>query len=146
MKVEIRQGTIDDVIYVDHQIPEFDARNTKEKLSSKLNGLEHLILIAFENEQPVAYKLGYQRSVTEFYSWLGGVIPNTRKKGIATQLRLTQEQWAKEKGYQSISVKSMNRYPAMLQLLISSGYAISGYEDTGSVESSKIKFQKSMID
>ncbi|PQJ89277.1 GNAT family N-acetyltransferase [Aliivibrio sifiae] len=144
MKMEIRQGTIKDVVCVDCQIPEFDNRNTKEKLALRLNGLDHLILIAFENGLPVAYKMGYQLSGTEFYSWLGGVIPNARKKGIATQLRVIQEEWVKEKGYQTIYVKSMNRYPAMLQLLISSGYHISGYEDEGNSENSKIKFQKNM--
>ena len=146
MNIHIRQGTIEDVVRVDGQIPEFDNRNTKEKVALRLDGLTHLILIAFENDLPVAYKMGYQLSATEFYSWLGGVIPRARKKGIATQLRLLQEQWVKEKGYQSISVKSMNRYPAMLQLLISSGYHISGYEDEGTPDSSKIKFQKNMIE
>ncbi|MDD9177605.1 MULTISPECIES: hypothetical protein [Aliivibrio] len=36
----------------------------------------------------------------------------------------------------------MNRYPAMLHLLISSGYHISGYEEEGSTDKSKIKFIK----
>lgn len=144
MKIEIRQGTIEDVIEVDTQIPEFDGRNTKEKLEQRLGDIPHLILIATHNDQPVAYKMGYELSQFEFYSWLGGVIPTARKNGIATQLRLAQERWVREHGYQTISVKSMNRYPAMLQLLISSGYHVSGYEDQGSTDNSKIRFIKRM--
>lgn len=144
MKIEIRQGTIEDVIEVDTQIPEFDGRNTKEKLELRLSDIPHLILIATHNDQPVAYKMGYELSHFEFYSWLGGVIPTARKNGIATQLRLVQERWVREHGYQTISVKSMNRYPAMLQLLISSGYHVSGYEDQGSTDNSKIRFIKRM--
>ena len=144
MNIEIREGTIDDVIIVDRQIPEFDARNNKAKIIQRLNGLESLILIAFDNHEPVAYKMGYQLSSVEFYSQLGGVIPRYRKIGITTQLRCTQESWVKALGYHKVSVKSMNRYPAMLQLLISSGYHISGYEDEGSTQNSKIKFEKSI--
>lgn len=146
MKAEIRQGTVEDVVIVDTQIPEFDGRNTKEKLLQRLNNKNHLILIAFHDELPVAYKMGYELTGDEFYSWLGGVIPSARKNGIATLLRQAQELWVKEKGYQVISVKSMNRYPAMLQLLISSGYHISGYEDQGSTNNSKIVFIKRIID
>lgn len=68
MNIHIRQGTIEDVVRVDGQIPEFDNRNTKEKVALRLDGLAHLILIAFENDLPVAYKMGYQLSATEFYS------------------------------------------------------------------------------
>ena len=146
MEIEVRKGTIDDVVEVDAQIPEFDGRNTKEKLEQRLSDIPHLILIATHNGQPVAYKMGYELSNLEFYSWLGGVVPTARKKGIATQLRLAQESWAHEKGYKAISVKSMNRYPAMLQLLISSGYHISGYDEEGSTDESKIRFIKHIID
>lgn len=145
MKIEIRQGTVEDVVMVDAQIPEFDGRNTKEKLEQRLSDIPHLILIATHNDQPMAYKMGYELTSDEFYSWLGGVIPKARKNGIATQLRLAQESWAHNQGYTAISVKSMNRYPAMLQLLISSGYHVSGYEDKGSTDKSKIMFIKKMI-
>jgi hypothetical protein len=38
----------------------------------------------------------------------------------------------------------MNQYQAMLQLLISSGYQISGYEDNGCTATSKINFIKQL--
>lgn len=135
-------GTITDVLAVDAQIPEFDGRTTANKLMNKLANKANLILIASHNDKPVAYKVGYALSSTEFYSWLGGVCPKYRKQGVATELRKRQELWALENGYSSICVKSMNQYQAMLQLLISSGYYISGYEDNGCVANSKIIFIK----
>lgn len=111
---------------------------------AKLTGKVHLILIASHNKKPIAYKIGYEVSDTEFYSLLGGVDPNYRQKGVATKLREQQESWALNHGYSAISVKSMNQYQAMLQLLISSGYQISGYEDNGCTASSKIKFIKQL--
>lgn len=135
-------GTKDDVLAIDARIPEFDGRTTASKLAARLDDKRHLILVASDNKQPIAYKLGYEVSGSEFYSWLGGVVPAYRKQGVATELRKRQEAWAIEKGYCAISVKSMNQYPAMLQLLISSGYQVSGYQDNGSVNNSKICFLK----
>ncbi|MEH6451640.1 MAG: hypothetical protein V7782_01235 [Psychromonas sp.] len=88
----------------------------------------------------MGYKIGYALSDTEFYSWLGGFSCDYRRRGVAVKLRNHQETLALKSGYSSISVKSMNRYPAMLQLLISSGCQINGYENNGSVENSKIQF------
>ena len=143
MKLAFHQGTIDDVLVVDAKIPEFVHHHSRAKLSNRLDQAKnHLILIASDAGNPIAYKLGYEVSSDEFYSWLGGVIPDYRKQGIASKLREMQENWVIEKGYNRISVKSMNQFPAMLSLLIGSGYKISGYEDKGCENSSKIKFIK----
>ncbi|MDN3679282.1 GNAT family N-acetyltransferase [Vibrio tapetis subsp. quintayensis] len=144
MNITCDVGTIDDVVVIDHQIPEFDGRTTSERLTSRLKQTRDLILVAKVDDVPVAYKIGYSLSDSEFYSWLGGVIPRFRQQGIATMLRKRQEEWAYQAGYSSISVKSMNRYPAMLQLLISSGYQINGYENNGTEANSKIQFIKKL--
>lgn len=142
MKIEI--GSINDVLAIDAQIPEFDGRNTQQKLTQRLSDLPHLILIAKVDGALAGYKLGYQLNEREFYSWLGGVLPQYRQQGIATALRLHQEAWAKQSGYRSIQVKSMNRYPNMLHLLISSDYQIVGYEQGPSQASGKILFSKQL--
>jgi len=145
MQVTVEVGTIEDVVLVDADIPEFDGRNTHKKIASRLEGNIAHILIARVGGKPIAYKMGYALSATIFYSWLGGVNPAYRKQGIATQLRQQQEAWALQAGYSQLQVKSMNRYPAMLQLLIASGYQISGYEDNGSTTTSKICFSKALV-
>ncbi|CAM3788823.1 GNAT family N-acetyltransferase [Parendozoicomonas haliclonae] len=144
MTLLIKAGTLDDVLQIDALIPEFDSRNTRSKLEARLEGKDSLALIATVDGQLAGYKLGYALSDTTFYSWLGGVAPAFRKHGIATQLRLHQEDWAKESGYTAIEVKSMNRFPAMLQLLISSGYQIVGYEEGAQLGDGKISFRKSI--
>lgn len=145
MEIDISIGCIDDVLSVDKEIPEFASHSSKKKMEERLANKKHLILIARVNGYPVAYKIGYEEAPQEFYSWLGGVIPQYRKQGIATKLRNHQESWAKDNGYHSIGVKSMNRYAAMLQLLISSGYKIIGYEDNGDADNSKIRFKKWLV-
>ena len=137
----IQRGCVDDVIEVHQQLPEFN-EDIKNKLLERLENKQSLILIAVIGEQKVGYKLGYQVSEGTFYSWLGGVLPQYRRTGVATKLREYQESWAKEAGFNNVTVKSMNQFPAMLQMLISSGYQIYGYEQAEQVAEGKILFSK----
>lgn len=145
MSFSIRTGTIEEVIAVHHQIPEFGQKITRDKLTNRLYGKDCLILLACFYSKPIAYKVGYAVSSTEFYSWLGGVALEYRKNGVATKLREAQEAWATQNNYSALSVKSMNRYPVMLQLLISGGYQICGYQNKGCEANSKINFVKNLV-
>ncbi|MDI4667909.1 GNAT family N-acetyltransferase [Pseudoalteromonas shioyasakiensis] len=138
----IKPASLDDLLLVDSQIPEFDGRNTLSKLQTKCADVEHLALVAYIDNEPVAYKLGYALDSNTFYSWLGAVAPKCRGQGIAQALLNAQEAWVKVNNYRAIKVKSMNRFPAMLSLLIKNGYAIAGYEDRDSPQTSKILFTK----
>ncbi len=148
MDLIIEMGTIDDVLLVDASTPEFEQQHTQQSITARLNAKTSLILVAKIKGLVVAYKIGYALSENVFYSWLGAVVPAYRQQGIATQLRVYQEQWAVNSGYSCINVKSMNRYPGMLQLLINSGYQIHGYqanEDDKYGENGKILFIKKLI-
>jgi len=143
MKYVFSSGAISDILDVGGFIPEFDEPITSDSIKNRLHGKNYLILVARHDGKPIGFKVGYQVSDNQFYSWLGGVTPEHRKMKVASQLRILQETWAIENGYKSISVKSMNKFPAMLQMLISCGYQVSGYESRGSITSSKIEFTKS---
>ncbi len=81
-------------------------------------------IIAYKNEVPVGFKIGYRYNESTFYSWVGGVLLNHRKEGIAKQLAETQESIAKEKGYTKLRTKSMNRFKPMLILNLKNGFDI----------------------
>lgn len=59
-----------------------------------------------------------------FYSWIGGVLPEYRRKGIAQLLMDAQLKWAKEQGYKSVRYKTQNRFKGMILLGIRNGYQI----------------------
>lgn len=142
MSIEWDIGSLDEVIYVQNQVPEFERTSTREELEQRINDKPSLVLIAKSRGEIVGYQVGYQIDSREFYIWLSGVIPAYRRMGVATTLRKAQENWCSGKGYTAVSVKSMNRYSSMLKMLISSGYKISGYEDKGCADESKIHFFK----
>ncbi|MCC5856154.1 MAG: GNAT family N-acetyltransferase [Idiomarina sp.] len=149
MNIEIDLGTIADVLHASSNIPEFNRVTTRERVEHKLAGVSHLILIAKSEAKIVGFKVGYELNKETFYSWLGGVVPAYRGQGIASLLLKRQEDWATLSGYQRIEVKSMNRYPSMLKLLISHGYSIIGVEDSelemrSLKQESKILFAKEL--
>lgn len=102
-----------------------------------------LSLVAYQNKVPVGFKIGYQYNETTFYSWVGGVLENYRKKGIAKTLALLQENWAKEKGYCKLRTKSMNQYKPMLILNLKNNFDIVNIY-TNESKQTKIVFEKNI--
>lgn len=83
-----------------------------------------LCLIAYDQKTPVGFKIGYRYDETTFYSWVGGVLENYRKRGIAKTLASLQEKWAQENGFSKLRTKSMNRFKPMLILNLKNGFDI----------------------
>jgi len=121
----INEGKLDDAVMVSANIPEFDDPYEIPEYSKRLNSTTHHILTAYDNHNPIAFKIGYQRhSDGSFYSWMGGVLPNYRRKGIANNLADHQETWAKKNGYISIKMQTREKHKAMLALAINRGFQI----------------------
>lgn len=100
----------------------FDAKFEKHKSFS--------LHVAYIENQPVGFKLGYVLNSQMFYSWLGGVLPSHRGIGIASDLQKAQIQWCKEQGYLQIRTKTKNSFKEMLLLNIKTGFEIVATEQT----------------
>lgn len=124
--VQIVEGTIKDCLEVMSHIPEFgDNQYDEAVFRNRLLGTEHLILLAVRNNRNVGFKVGYRRDEDgSFYSWMGGVIPEFRKLGIAKKLADTQEEWAKKRSYTSITFKTRNYLKPMLIFALKNGFNI----------------------
>ena len=113
------------VVAISLQLPEFHNPYPAEVYEQRLSNVPHLILVKRLEEQEVAFKVGYQREEDgSFYSWMGGVLPQARRKGVALALALQQEAWAKTQGYQSIKFKTLNRHKKMLHFALGRGFDI----------------------
>ena len=113
--------------------------------AERISGRFHIALIAESHGQSAGFKLGYARTPEDFYSWVGGVDPEYRGLGFASALLERQEALVAEAGFSTIRVKSMNRYPAMLRLLLANGYLIEGYEPNSGPDDAKILFRKILV-
>lgn len=128
------------------QIPEFDAPVSAQALLERLGDAPALLLLCYVEDELAGFKLGYQKAPGSFYSWLGGVLPDYRKLGLAQQMLDVQERWATEQGYNELSVKTLNRFGAMLAMLVQNRYQITELNGAGlPLTERKISLQKSLV-
>lgn len=134
------------VIELSAKLPEFSEPYPLAEYQKRLAQRPHLLLLSYVEGQLSGFKLGYQLNESEFYSWLGGVHPDFRRFGLAKAMLLQQEQWARDSGYVRLSVKTRNRFAAMLMLLISQGYQLTGLESAADLSQNKLSLQKWLSD
>ncbi len=83
-------------------------------------------LIAYKEGQPVGFKIGY--TLPEYpktlYSWIGGVLPDWRGNGIASDLMQTQHRLAKEMGMIAVETKSKPQWGGMMALNYKFGFVL----------------------
>jgi GNAT superfamily N-acetyltransferase len=117
---------------------------SEEKFVQRLSeAKKYCLIVAFVDKTPVGFKLGYEIDGHKFYSWLGGVLPQFRKRGIAGALMKRQREWCKDQGYSVISTKTQNNFREMLLLNIQCGFQIVGTEKQENGEL-KILLEKSV--
>lgn len=124
MKITIKEGSIEEAVYVQSLIPEFVDAYPKEEYHKRLSNNTHLILIATVSESPVGFKVGYALDQTTLYSWMGGIIPTYRNQSVAQQLAHYQEDWAKSNGFERIRFKTRNYLKPMLIFALKNGFQI----------------------
>jgi predicted GNAT superfamily acetyltransferase len=127
LKTRIEVGTTRAAFELYCAVPEFEPHATiaVAEFDNRLANDSALILIAYDNGDAVGFKVGYDRYQDgSWYSWLGGVLPAFRGRGIANALLDYQESWARNAGYGRIYVKTRNRFGAMRAMLASAGYQI----------------------
>ncbi len=106
--------------------------------------LEHpqlCTVLAYQNDNLIGFKIGYPYSEDTFYSWIGGVLTQFRRQGIATNLAINQEEYAKTKGFTRLRTKSMNQYKPMMILNLKNGFDIINIY-TNTKGQTKIVFEK----
>jgi GNAT superfamily N-acetyltransferase len=145
--VEIREGLsfFNDAFSIHQQIPEFQIDSTSyQQLIDRINNVKHpLILVAYINNQPIGYLMGYERD-SSFYIWLAGVLPSHRRHGILIQLMNRTEQWAMKTNYTSLSIKTRNCFQSMLLFLISHDFKIIDINKKHCVDSHRLILEKQL--
>jgi GNAT superfamily N-acetyltransferase len=87
-----------------------------------------LVVARDEARRMIGFKLGYRRSGAMFYSWLGGVHPDARGRGLAGRLMAIQHTWARSKGYAEIETRTRAENRVMIIANLKGGFRITGFE------------------
>lgn len=121
--LHITQSDVGTVVALSKLIPEFEQPYGEEEYRKRLDGARCLILVAYWQEEPAGFKVGYERP-EGFYSWMGGVLPAFRRKGIADALADAQEDWLRQNGYTHVELKTRNKHSAMLAFALKRGFSV----------------------
>jgi len=143
---QIKEGSIEDAVSVSLKIPELNNPHSKEVYENRMYKKQYLILIAYVGKEKVGFKVGYDKfqDGKNFYTWMGGVLPNFRKKGIADALANYQEQWIRAQGFQNVILKTRNRHQGMLIFAIKNNFKIFEIDPRNDVEEHRILLRKSL--
>lgn len=126
---KLSQISEEDILNIKHLCELCFGKWNDKKFRYRLESVKNpLLIIAYIETRPVAFKLGYQKADGVFYSWLGGVIPEFQRYGFAKQIASIQIDWCKAKGYKQIDMKTKNEFRGMIALNLSLGFDIVGTE------------------
>jgi GNAT superfamily N-acetyltransferase len=103
-----------------------------------------LTLIARLDEQPVGFWIGFELKPGMFYHWLGGVLPEARRIGVARQLHDAQRAWALDHDYEFIRCECLNTQREFIHFAIEMGYDIVGTRWDSSIADNLIVFERSL--
>jgi ribosomal protein S18 acetylase RimI-like enzyme len=74
----------------------------------------------------VGFKAGYAMSPSRYYSWLGGVQPDSQRQGIASHLMELQHELVRRRGFEFIETATYEGNVAMSRANLKHGFAICG--------------------
>lgn len=142
-KYIIREASLEEIIWVHERIPEFPGKASFDFYESRLRHRLYLGLVAEMEGELAGFKVGYQSDFPDtFYSWMGGVRPEFRNHGVAQALADFQENWAREKGFSKVFLKTRNRFPDMIHFGLKRGFKIIDVLSKGGVEDYRIVMSK----
>lgn len=142
--IYIGECSIEDIIAIAKQIPEFQNPYPADEYQKRLSDVPFLALKAAVDGKNAGFKLGYQLDNDTFYTWFGGVLPLYRQIGLAGQLAVAQEGWAKAQGYKRIKLKTRNNLKPMLIFALKSGFNIIEIEERPNIRENRIILQKDL--
>ncbi len=140
----IKETTISEIHPMTKQIPEFINPYPAEEYKKRLSSVPSLVLGAFHGNKLIGFKVGYEREEGIFYSWMGAVLPNYRKLGVAKVLAKRQEEWALRYNYQKIQFKTRNKLRSMLLFAIKNNFNIIGVIEKETIGEYRIVMEKNL--
>lgn len=84
------------------------------------------VACAAEAGRLIGFKAGYAMGRGRYYSWLGGVHPDFRRRGIAAELMRRQHAWLRERGFETVETATNRDNLAMIRANLDHGFTICG--------------------
>lgn len=142
----IKETNLEEALKVHKNVLEFDELNpSKEVFENRYQNSEKLIIVAYYQEKPIGYIIGYDKfkdNKENFYCWMAGVDFRYRRMGALSKLMKYQEVWAQEKGYQNLRIKTRNNRREMLSFLVKNDFNFTSVEEKENIRENRINLEK----
>ncbi|MFH1450415.1 MAG: GNAT family N-acetyltransferase [archaeon] len=143
--ISVKETQIEEAVKVSATVTEFDEKYDKSYFENRYQDKEKLIIVAYADRQPAGFIVGYDKfGDGSFYCWMAGVNPEFRQKGVMKAMMDYQKNWAKEKGYDTIKIKTRNSRREMLSYLVKEGFYLTSVEQRETIEENRINFEKNL--
>ena len=103
-----------------------------------------LTLLASIDGKPVGFWMGFELKPGMFYHWMGAVISDMRRHGVARQLQDAQQAWARDHGYEYIRCECMNHQREFIHFAVTVGYDIVGIRWDSTHADNLVVFEKTL--
>lgn len=144
-KINVKEVDISEAIKVHQNVLEFDETKPDiEYFENRYKNSDKLIIVAYYDNMPAGYIIGYDKfkdNGKSFYCWMAGVDYRFRRKGILSELMRYQMNWAKEKGYEILKIKTRNNRREMLSFLVKTGFNFVSVEERDNIEDNRINLE-----
>lgn len=143
----VKEVSIEEAVKVNRNVIEFDGKDTtKEDFEKRYVGKDNLIIVAYYKNIPIGYIIGYDRDNDgSFYCWMAGVDNNYRRLGALTTLMNYQMNWAKNKGYNKLKIRTRNNRREMLSFLVKNDFNFVSVEQRDDITENRINLEHSLI-
>ena len=143
----VKEVSIEEAVKVNRNVIEFDGKyTTKEDFEKRYVGKDNLIIVAYYKNIPIGYIIGYDRDNDgSFYCWMAGVDNNYRRLGALTTLMNYQMNWAKNKGYNKLKIRTRNNRREMLSFLVKNGFNFVSIEQRDNITENRINLEHDLI-
>jgi len=123
--LEIKENNLKEAVAVSFKIPEFIQPYDQRVYDQRLKNTKKLILTACLDHKAVGFKIAYDRFKDDsLYSWMGAVLPEYRRLGLAAELADYQEKWAFGQGFKLIRLKTLSRHIKMIAFSKNRGFKV----------------------
>ena len=125
----------------------FDRSKTIESFRRRYLGRHNVLqLMARVEGRSVGFFLGFELKPDVFYAWLYGVLADSRRTGLATQLMDTAHAWAREHDYKTMRLECLNKHRPLLHLAMALKYNVVGLRWSADFKENLVLFEKDLLE
>ena len=117
----------------------------EERIINTFDRDDLLMLIAYVEDEPVGFKVGYRESRTTFYSAKGGVLPAWRRRGISRYLLHVMMERVRKNGYRRFAYDTFpNKHPGMTVLGLAEDFQVTRADYNTTYKDYRLRFEKQL--